>query len=110
MPPVLAAAHLRSPAPLPLVRHRPALPAALCRPPQVSTLLNQTYLERRVRVYCKQRNDRMIAAVRQAFDTWSKRTFGSHVEMATPCKTGKKRARPDGTGLETIPDADEVHS
>ena len=56
------------------------------RPDHVSAMVVSTFEDKRIRVYSRNADPKVITALHEAFEAWLKHRFGGHVEASTPAK------------------------
>jgi HD superfamily phosphohydrolase len=71
------------------------------RPDQISSMVVVAFQEKRIRLYSRNADPKVITALHEAFESWLKYRFGGHVEASTPAKPLRQQHAAEGLTTTT---------
>jgi HD superfamily phosphohydrolase len=66
------------------------------RPDQISSMVVAAFQEKRIRLYSRNADPKVITALHEAFESWLQHRFNGHVEASTPAKPLRQQQAADG--------------
>jgi HD superfamily phosphohydrolase len=66
------------------------------RPDQISSMVVAAFQEKRIRLYSRNADPKVITALHEAFESWLQYRFNGHVEASTPAKPLRQQVAAEG--------------
>ncbi|KAG7671643.1 putative Deoxynucleoside triphosphate triphosphohydrolase SAMHD1-like protein [Nannochloris sp. 'desiccata'] len=66
------------------------------RTDQISSMVVSAFQEKRIRLYSRNADPKVITALHEAFESWLRYRFGGHVEASTPAKPLRQQQAAEG--------------